>query len=61
MTALAQANIWTDRAETAEEREVVRHNWRTLGLEYWFTDYNKEYWRDPANPHSGECVLICHD
>jgi hypothetical protein len=60
MASQTTINIWTDRAETPEEREIVRHNWRVLGLEYWFTDYNKEHWRDPA---TGECaaVLICHD
>jgi hypothetical protein len=61
MTALRQAVEWCDGAETFEQREIVRKNWLRLGLEYWFTDYNHEYWRDPANPHAGHCILSVND
>ncbi len=40
-------------------REIVRHNWARIGLEYWFTDYNHEYWREAEGvDRRRHCILV---
>jgi hypothetical protein len=39
---------------TFEHRELVRHNWRKLGYEYWFTRDMIEHWQHPATGHVAE-------
>lgn len=32
---------------SAEERDIIRHNWAMLGYEYWFSEWGIERWRHP--------------